>query len=53
LTRHRGDIVTVFLVDAFGGAAIVVSVLDFFLLQARSLSGANPLGLVVFLVGGG
>jgi protein-S-isoprenylcysteine O-methyltransferase Ste14 len=53
LTRQRGDIVTVFLVDAFGGAAIVVSVLDFFLLQGRSLSGADPLGLVIFLVGVG
>ncbi len=53
MPREKGDVVTVFLVDAFGGAAIVVSVLDFFLLQGRALSGANPLGLVVFLVGVG
>ena len=49
--KERGDIVTVFLVDAFGGAAIVVSVLDFFLLQKRLLSSADPLGLVVLIVG--
>ena len=51
MAGERGDVGTVFLVDAFGGAAIVVSVLDFFLLQKRPLSGADPLGLVVLLVG--
>ena len=51
MARGRDDIVTVILVDAFRGTAIIVSVLDFFLLQKRPLSSADPLRLLILLVG--
>ena len=51
MAREGGDIRTVLLVDVFGGAAIIVSVLDFFLLEKRPLSRADPLGLLILLVG--
>lgn len=48
---RRGDVVTVFAVDTFSAAAIIVSLADFFVLRGRSIYQVDPLGVAVFLVG--
>ena len=47
---RRGDVATVLAVDSFGAVAIVVSLLDFFVLQRRSIYGLDPLGVLIFLL---